>query len=278
VAEQYGAYADYVQGRRDPLDWDRAIAIQRAPFKRREAVTIRDSGEYARMTDVVQTCGGKDIYRAAVGNVWVVQSRRWWRQLATKVAVLTTEALPTRLLAAIAAEEGDVFEQWQIVELETPKLARDTVEVEFVKITARSAARVITGFRRPKGEIRVISDCAAAIPQTITHKMARGTDDLENQDIAHTMLHMNPAEHEKCEVWNAWAHLDCACRLRHIDDFNQACGRNLGFRQTGGRKHHLLISRELFRKIFELMCYHSRYDLRLHIDRNSTYELKRKVA
>jgi hypothetical protein len=163
------------------------------------------------------------------------------------------------------------LEELRLVALEIDKLWRDSQD-------GFGAARVITDFRRRKGEIRVISDCAAAIPRTTTHKMARGTDDLEDQDIAHTMLHMNPAEYEKCEVWNAWAHLDCACRLRHIDDFNQACGRNLGFRQTGGRKHHLLISRELFRKIFELIRDHSRYDLRLHIDRNSTYEPKRKVA
>jgi len=66
--------------------------------------------------------------------------------------------------------------------------------------------------------------------------------------------------------------------LRHIDEFNQSAGRNLGFRKRGDVRHVLLVNRRLFGLLMGgsgvLAC--SRYDLRLHLDRNQRFEIRRE--
>ncbi len=66
--------------------------------------------------------------------------------------------------------------------------------------------------------------------------------------------------------------------LRHIDEFNQSAGRNLGFRKRGEVRHVLLVNRRLFGLLMggSGVLGRSRYDLRLHLDRNQRFEIKRE--
>jgi hypothetical protein len=61
------------------------------------------------------------------------------------------------------------------------------------------------------------------------------------------------------------------------DEFNQSAGRNLGFRRRGEIKHVLLVNRRLFGLLVGAAgaLAHSRYDLRLHLDTDQRYEIKR---
>src|SRR5215212_2688053 len=57
---------------------------------------------------------------------------------------------------------------------------------------------------------------------------------------------MTPDEYERLQALNAWTGRSDLVGLRHIDEFNQSAGRNLGFRKRGEVRHVLLVNRRLF--------------------------------
>ena len=64
-----------------------------------------------------------------------------------------------------------------------------------------------------------------------------------------TMTYCSPEEFEYLEALNAWCGTDDLVRHRHIDEFNQTAGRNLGFRKRDGARHILLVNRNLFERL-----------------------------
>ena len=76
---------------------------------------------------------------------------------------------------------------------------------------------------------------------------------------------------------NAWTGRSDLVGLRHIDEFNQSADRNLGFRKQGDVKHVLLVNRRLFELLMggAGVLGRTRYDLRLHLDRNQRHEIRR---
>jgi hypothetical protein len=124
----------------------------------------------------------------------------------------------------------------------------------------------------------VISNKVKALPNTITHVGARGSNDFVGQDLAQTMTFLTPDEVEKLEALNAWTGRSDMIRLRHIDQFNQTAGRNLGFRKRGDVRHDLLISHRLLECLMGDVLGKSRYDLRLHLTRDQRYAIRVKAA
>lgn len=88
------------------------------------------------------------------------------------------------------------------------------------------------------------------------------------------MTFMAPDEYEKMQVLNAWMSCDDACLLRHVDEFNQTAGRNLGFRKQGNPKHTLLINPKLFLKLNDKALVNCRYDLRVHVTANQRAHIR----
>lgn len=75
---------------------------------------------------------------------------------------------------------------------------------------------------------------------------------------------MPPEQYAYFEALNAWTGRADLIRLRHLDEFNQTAGRNLGFRAplTGPPPRHvLLINRRLFESLTPLLAF-ARYDMR----------------
>lgn len=130
--------------------------------------------------------------------------------------------------------------------------------------------------------IRMHLQRAALLPDTLTHAAARGSNDLIGKNVLQTMTWMTPGEYELLQALNAWTGRRDLVGLRHVDEFNQTAGRNLGFRQRGDVRHALLIHARLF----EVLLAHkagvlgrARYGLRLLLDRNQRYEaVGRKAA
>ncbi len=83
-----------------------------------------------------------------------------------------------------------------------------------------------------------------------------------------------PAEYERVQALNAWMGRSDGCLLRHIDEFNQTAGRNMGFRGRGGVQHHLLVNPRLFDLLIEGALWRSRYDLRLHMDTGQRFRMR----
>ena len=124
----------------------------------------------------------------------------------------------------------------------------------------------------------VISNKVKALANTVTHMAARGSNDYIGQDLAQTMTFLTPDEVEKLEALNAWTGRGDLIRLRHIDQFNQTAGRNLGFRKRGDVRHDLLISHRLLECLMGDVLARSRYDLRLHLTRDQRYAIRVKAA
>ena len=117
-----------------------------------------------------------------------------------------------------------------------------------------------------------------ALSDTITHMAARGSNEFIGQDLAQTMTFLTPDEVERLEALNAWTGRDDLIRLRHIDQFNQTAGRNLGFRKRGDVRHDLLVSHRLLECLMGGVLARSRYDLRLHLTRDQRYAIRVKAA
>lgn len=229
-------------------------------------VTVEDRGEYASDRDPEH-----DIYRKRIGNTWVVRPTGWWNSLAHRVVVLTTEALPTLIASrlpdghALGAEDKA---PWAITELETPEIERDEFLVELTDgCTARRIGDVIRRFRDKNGPgWVVVSNSAAHVPNVITHAAAKGSNDFRGKNIVQTALHMNPEVYERHEVMNGWTSTNTCVRLAHVDEINQTCGRNLGFRRSGDPRHVLLISPGLWLKLDTVLIHLCRYRERLRLD------------
>ena len=95
------------------------------------------------------------------------------------------------------------------------------------------------------------------------------------------MTWITPDEYEMLQALNAWTGRRDLVGLRHVDEFNQSAGRNLGFRRQGEAKHDLLVNQRLF----EVLLAHegavlgrARYGLRLLLDRHQRYEATKRLA
>jgi hypothetical protein len=93
----------------------------------------------------------------------------------------------------------------------------------------------------------IVGNKVGQLERTMTHAAARGSNKLIGKDVMQTMTFMTPEEFEKQEALNAWTGLDCLIRHRHIDEFNQTAGRNLGFRKRGEVRHTLMVNRRLIK-------------------------------
>jgi hypothetical protein len=113
---------------------------------------------------------------------------------------------------------------------------------------------------------------------SMSHASARGSNDLIGQNVVQTMTFMTPDEYEMMQALNAWAGRRDLVGLRHIDEFNQSAGRNLGFRRRGQPEHHLLVHRRLFDLLVNSPAQvmgRARYAMRLRLDRDQRHEVRR---
>lgn len=128
---------------------------------------------------------------------------------------------------------------------------------------------------RPADSWFVVSNRVQTLTDTMTHVGARGSNALKGLDILQTMTWMTPFEYEQLQALNAWTGRNDLVGLRHIDEFNQTCGRNLGFRHQGDARHTLLVN---LRLLDVLLDHHAgvlgraRYGLRLRLDTDQRYE------
>jgi hypothetical protein len=202
-----------------------------------------------------------------------MRSRGWWKGLAQRVVVLTTELRPT----VLAARSGS----WNTLELETPKIARDIVLIEPSRFSAKSLAKTVKKFRGASGrnsEMTVISNKVAHLPDTTTHHSARGSNAFIGKDVAQTLHAIPPAEWEENEALNAYAGVSKMISYRYIDQFNQSAGRNLGFRRSAGARHYLLVPYKMLIMLLEVFAHDSRYDFRLRLNKDLIYNIKQRAG
>lgn len=213
-----------------------------------DKVTTRDSGEYG---------GLKGNYAKAIGNDWRIIERHWPVEAASRTIVLTTESVPMHLARRSAHD-------WAIFDLDTPLIKADFVETHFPKgVTGKNLANLCMDWRKTDPDIAIVSNKVAHLPNTMTHAGARGSNSLIGKNVLQTMTFITPGELERLEALNAWTGLDCLIRHRHIDEFNQTAGRNLGFRKRGDARHHLLVNKGLFELLAGAPKARARYEMKV---------------
>ena len=165
---------------------------------------------------------------------------------------------------------------WRVFQLDTPGVEQDAVDVFAVRgVTSRNLAKLCTRWRQRLGSsLFVVSNRVKGLQDSMTHAAAKGSNKLIGLDVLQTMTFMAPDEYEKLQALNAWMNRNDACLLRHVDEFNQTAGRNLGFRKQGSPKHYLLISPSLFAKLNEKALVNCRYDLRVHVTSNQRVHIR----
>jgi hypothetical protein len=164
--------------------------------------------------------------------------------------------------------------------LETPNVPRDSVETYASRsVTGQNLPKICSEWREryPDDDLFIVSNKVGMMTETMPHVTARGSNDLIGRNVLSTMTFMTPDEYEKLQALNAWTGRSDLVGLRHIDEFNQTAGRNLGYRKQGDVKHVLLVNRRLFGLLMGggEPLRRSRYDFRLHMDKNQRYEIKR---
>lgn len=214
-----------------------------------------------------------DLYTRTVGRQWCVAPRTWWRSVAKRVLVLTTEGLPTAIARRIGAP-------WHVADYEASGLERDYVTVLAGRsVRSEKLLSVVDRFQREHPGVMVISNKVSALDGTTTHARARGSNAYIGQDVAQTMTFLSPAEYERLEALNAWCGRDDLVAIRHIDEFNQSAGRNLGFRREGDPRHWLMISPRLLNRLLARDALgRARYDLRIQLDRQRRWVLRGRAA
>ena len=168
-----------------------------------------------------------------------------------------------------------------VFDLETPRVVRDEVQVHASRfVRGDNLARLCEEFRaeRSKKAFKVVSNRTSMLEDSMTHAAARGSNDLIGQNVVQTMTFMTPDEYEMLQALNAWTGRRDLVGLRHIDEFNQSAGRNLGFRRRGEVEHHLLVHGRLFELLVNSPAQimgRARYMMRLYLGRDQRHEVRR---
>jgi hypothetical protein len=266
------------------FDFFKAKLIASRPAKNWQAITVKDSGEYGNRVFKKKLKGDSGdidgeklvdvaIYDSRAGSVWRVRQQDWFRKLAERVIVTTTERLPSILAHRVPPVEvigRDDAVRWCLLELECSAGTSDagiSSEVTVVKRRGTRAPRVAETAAWFRAEhdagAFVISNSSAGLDRAMNHMVARGRNDLTEMDIVQFQHFKNPAEWERLEVLNAYLGVDFCVRLAHVDQFNQSAGRNCGFRGDRGKKHWVVVSPSLWPLLQGVMRQFSRYGLAL---------------
>lgn len=268
----YEAFTGYVAANPPPFPLTFEEAVNIREIKQWDVVTTANSQEYGARPD--NNPDHVDIYGATAGQTWAIHTREWATTSAHRTLVLTTERVPT----AVARRIGN---PWVITELDTPAITKDVVEVRANReVTSKNLGKVVADIRQEFPGIFAIANKVSHVFETKTHASAKGSNQFIGRDLVQAMTAMPPEQYAYYEALNAWCGRNDLIRLRHLDEFNQTAGRNLGFRapHTGPKpKHILLINRRLFDSLTELLAF-ARYEMREtvtpHVQRTAKTQAK----
>jgi hypothetical protein len=184
------------------------------------------------------------IYAKMVGQSYYVRSRGWWIDF-WRVTMLTTEAVPTRIIEAIDAEAAGRGEEqddrFKVYEFGLPDSSRDIVTVELQRACKKeSLPELVRAYHEqyPGAEIiaDMVKDRISEFAVT-THMSAKGSNAYIGSDIVAFYNALSPMLFGELGVLNTRFGRSDLVRLFYVDRFDQTAGRNRGFRGQQGRDH-----------------------------------------
>ena len=195
----------------------------------------------------------RGIYAAMVGAQYCVRPRDWWNKF-WRVAMLTTEAVPTRIIEAIdqeLAQNGEhQDDRFKIYEFDLPAASRDTVTIELQRASKKKTlAALVRAYHDQHPEAEIIADMVKNRISEFavsTHMSAKGSNAYIGSDIVAFYNALSPALFGELGALNTRFGRADLVRLFYADRFDQTCGRNRGFRGEDGRGHRAIFPPRLY--------------------------------
>jgi len=215
---------------------------------------------------------------------YAYRKRSWWKGLARKTIILTTEGLPTELFrqATIGLKSAAIYKAV------FPMMSRGRLEAHVLpSLSASENATLVGQMRDTLGipELHAICNNQVDILDSTSIPKAKGSNELADRNIIQIANFVSPSaregglsEYDELQVINLVFGIRNAIRLHHVDQINQVAGRNLGHRYQSNR-HVLMISKTLWNTLQTELMSGSRYALDLiksaDIRRNQTHSKER---
>jgi hypothetical protein len=246
VAERYLKFKKYMfEHPCKDMNWNLLLEVLRCEYTNEDIAAV--SGREVPFDD-------KDgIYAKMVGQRYYVRSRGWWNEF-WRVTMLTTEAVPTRIIETIDKESSEQGEKqddrFKIYDLGLPVSARDTVTIELQRACKKeSLEELVRLYRDQYPETEIIADMVKARISEFavtTHMSAKGSNAYIGSDILGFYNALSPALFGELGVLNTRFGRSDLVRLFYTDRFDQTCGRNRGFRGERGRDHKAVFPPRLY--------------------------------
>lgn len=187
-----------------------------------------------------------DMYAQRHTKRYAYRKRNWWNTVGRKVIMLTTEALPTEMFrSATIGQSATVI----LDATSASSAASGRIEVHVLSdLKTSSNHRVAAALRDTLDlpDLHVIANGGDDLDDRVSHVKAKGANDFDDVDILQISNFLAPGERDEVgqydllQMINQLYGLKHAIRLWHVDQINQAAGRNLGYRYRG-RRHLLAI-------------------------------------
>jgi hypothetical protein len=133
IAERYGKFTAYLSDHPcKDMTWNLFLGVLKCDYGPEHVVEVSENE--------VPFDDKTGIYDRMVGQRYYVRPRGWWNRF-WRVAMLTTEAVPTRIIETIdreSAESGELQDdRFKVYEFGLPASSRDTVTIELQRACRR---------------------------------------------------------------------------------------------------------------------------------------------
>jgi hypothetical protein len=237
IADRYRRFKNYLSNYPCmDMTWNLFLEVIKCEYTSEDIVEV--SGHEVPFDDT------EGIYAKMVGRHYYVRSRGWWNDF-WRVAMLTTEAVPTRIIEAIdreAAKRGEPQkDRFRIYEFGLPDSARDTMTMELQRACKKQTLlELVRAYRDQYPQAEIIADMVKnRISEfaVTTHMSAKGSNAYMGTDIVAFYNAPSPPLFGEIGALNTRFGRSDLLRLFYTDSFEQTCGRNRGFRGEQGREH-----------------------------------------
>jgi hypothetical protein len=237
IAERYTKFGAYLTEHPcKEMTWNLLLEVLKCEYTDEHIVEVSDRE--------VPFDDQDGIYAKMVGQRYYVRSRGWWNDFRF-VTMLTTEAVPTRIIETIdreSANQGELQEdRFKVYDLGLPDSARDTVTIELQRACKKeSLDQLVRAYHEEYPHAEIIADMVKnRISEfaVTTHMSAKGSNAYIGSDLTSFYNALSPALFGELGALNTRFSRSDSVRRFYTDRFDQTCGRNRGFRGEEGRDH-----------------------------------------
>jgi hypothetical protein len=193
IGERYAKFTAYLSDHLcKDMTWNLFLDVRRCEYTAEHVVVV--AGSEVPFDDT------RGIYAAMVGHRYCVRPRGWWNKF-WRVAMLTTEAVPTRIIEAIDKEVAQCGERqddrFKVYEFDLPAASRDTVAIELQRACKKKTlAALVRAYHEQYPETELIADMVKNRISEFavsTHLSAKGSNAYIGSDIVAFYNALSPA-------------------------------------------------------------------------------------